>query len=100
MAARDETRIPLLSNTDENGVSESLEPLVEDFEVEYALRTPPRELAHPTTENKSRGTSDNGVGTSTSRRRKHYSGNEMIVAVFVVAFDTKKGAETKVVVEY
>ena len=26
-----------------------------------------------------------------SRRKKHYSGSEMIVAVFVVAFDTKKG---------
>ena len=26
-----------------------------------------------------------------SRRKKHYSGSEMIVAVFVVAFDIKKG---------
>lgn len=26
-----------------------------------------------------------------SRRKKHYSGSEMMVAVFVVAFDTKKG---------
>ena len=27
-----------------------------------------------------------------SRRKKHYSGSEMIVAVFVVAFDIKKGS--------
>ena len=30
-----------------------------------------------------------------SRRKKHYSGSEMIVAVFVVAFDTKKGLYIK-----
>ena len=29
--------------------------------------------------------------TAPSRRKKHYSGSEMIVAVFVVAFDIKKG---------
>ena len=32
-----------------------------------------------------------GVSAVPSRRKKHYSGSEMIVAVFVVAFDAKKG---------
>ena len=90
MATRDETRIPLLLNTDENGVSESLEPLVDNFEVEYALRTPPREVTSQP-DSRSRAVSDNAGGTR--QRRKHYSGNEMIVAVFVVAFDTKKGKQ-------
>lgn len=31
------------------------------------------------------------------RRKKHYSGSEMIVAVFVVAFDTKKGSSLLII---
>jgi hypothetical protein len=35
--------------------------------------------------------SGSGAAAAPSRRNKHYSGSEMIVAVFVVAFDIKKG---------
>ena len=83
MATRDETRIPLLASTDENGETE--EPLIDDVEVEYALRTPPRDGLSGSSP---QGTSDGGRKV----RKKHYSGSEMIVAVFVVAFDTKKGS--------
>ncbi|XP_064398551.1 DENN domain-containing protein 11-like [Halichondria panicea] len=78
MASRDEARIPLLAGTDEYEASQEL---LEDIQVEYAMRTPPREVSgeHLTT------------GGGDIKRRKHYSGSEMIVAVFVVAFDTKKG---------
>ena len=34
------------------------------------------------------------------RKRKHYSGNEMIVAVFVVQFDIRKGIYIHVAIEY
>ncbi len=79
MASRDEARIPLLAGTDEYEASQEL---LEDIQVGYAMRTPPREVSgeHLTT------------GGGDIKRRKHYSGSEMIVAVFVVAFDTKKGA--------
>lgn len=88
MAVRDESRIPLLLNTDDNGDSESSDPLVEDVEVEYALRTPPRQqAARPDSGGKPAG----GAAGNGRVKRTHYSGNEMIVAVFVVAFDTKKG---------
>ena len=81
MASRDEARIPLLAGTDEDEASQEL---LEDIQVEYVMKTPPRarEVSgeHLTT------------GGGDIKRRKHYSGSEMVVAVFVVAFDTKKGA--------
>ena len=74
MAALEE-RIPLLSELEQSTVDD-LRDLQQEFEQEYPLRTPPREVE---------------VSENAGRRRKHFSGNEMIVAVFVVAFDTKKG---------
>ena len=76
MAALEE-RIPLLADAEQPAIDD-LRDLQQEFEQEYPLRTPSREVE--VSENASRRT-----------RRKHYSGNEMIVAVFVVAFDTKKG---------
>ncbi len=77
MAFMDETRIPLLAGTEEDETSQ--EQLQEDVQVEYALMSPPRDSS----EEHASG------GTVKVKRRKHYSGSEMIVAVFVVAFDTK-----------
>ena len=74
-----EDRIPLLSRPEgEEDGGDDLRDLQIEFEKEYPLRTPPR---------------DAGVQSQAQPRGrlKHYSGNEMIVAVFVVAFDTKKG---------
>ena len=86
MAGRDETRIPLLADTDDTE-----QPLLDDIEVEYPLRTPPRDEgsdSQPILTPSSSG----GLGVGGKVRKKHYSGSEMIVVVFVVAFDTKKGA--------
>ncbi len=80
MASRDEARIPLLAGTDEDEASQEL---LEDIQVEYVMKTPPR----------AREVSGEHLTIGGDiKRRKHYSGSEMVVAVFVVAFDTKKGA--------
>ena len=84
-------RLPLLSN--EEGVLEDNE---EDIEVEFrhGKSDGPRSLLEVSN---STGVMRHGASFSadraapSSRKRKHYSGSEMIVAVFVVAFDTKKG---------
>ena len=70
-----EERVPLLSEPEEAAIDD-LRDLQSEFELEYPPRTPPREAE---------------AAEKAGRRKKHYSGNEMIVAVFVVAFDTKKG---------
>lgn len=84
-----EDRLPLLSN--EGGE-------VDDFSVDVQVRF------HGGKGNSSRssgpatgdagprqGASFSADQAAPSRKKKHYSGSEMIVAVFVVAFDTKKG---------
>ena len=74
LARLSDDRVPLLAGEEpESGEEGQLEG---DFESEYALRT--ASLSAP-------------AGRGERRRRKRYSGNELIVAVFVVAFDTKKG---------
>lgn len=78
MATTLEERVPLLLDPAEEEETEDrlpdgdLRQLQEEFERQY----PPR------------GT---GAEEAPPKRKKHYSGNEMIVAVFVVAFHTKKG---------
>ncbi len=80
MALMDETRIPLLAGSEED---ESLqEELQDNVQVEFTLMSPPREPS---------GEHASSVSGAVKVRQKHYSGSEMIVAVFVVAFDTKKG---------
>ena len=67
-------RIPLLADDKLEEAGE----LEGDFDTEYALRK----------------ASDGACSANPAVfpvRRKRYSGNELIVAVFVVAFDTKKG---------
>ena len=78
MATTEEERVPLLLHPVEEEETEDrlpdgdLQQLQEEFEREY----PPRGM---------------GAGEESRKRKKHYSGNEMIVAVFVVEFHTKKG---------
>lgn len=78
MATTEEERVPLLLHPVEEEETENrlqdgdLRQLQEEFEREY----PPRGM---------------GAGEASRKRKKHYSGNEMIVAVFVVEFHTKKG---------
>lgn len=72
--AGEEERVPLLLHPEEQDKlpDGELRQLQEEFERQY----PPREVA---------------AGEVPRKRKKHYSGNEMIVAVFVVEFHTKKG---------
>ena len=87
MASTDDTRVPLLDSEEET-LADILE---DDVEVEFILNSPPRELGSGADKRPPRA-----HGSSLLKaRKKHYSGNEMIVAIFVVAFDTKKGTNVK-----
>lgn len=106
-AITDDARVPLLASQD----SDEFEALKEDVEVRYPRKAPPMKasggansshlLHHQHLEAGVASVSNGGglrseyaaaiMSSSGSRRKKQYSGNEMIVAVFVVAFDTKKG---------
>ncbi len=89
-------RVPLLpaevkeleEEEEDDRLAEDLLELQREFEREYPLRTPPRDnkVAAP----KAGPAGFPGLGADRVRR-KHFSGNEMIVAVFVVVFDTKRG---------
>ena len=83
-------RIPLLPEEqleeEEEWLTRDVKDLQQQFQREYPLRTPPKEVGDEATQ------SGRPASPSTERiRKKHFSGNEMIVAVFVVVFDTKKG---------
>lgn len=101
----DEVRVPLLASRD----STLLDDFQDDLEIRYPLQGAKREVYRP--HRAGDGDKDsqllslhlgNNTGglrrvgselaaASGSRKKKQYSGSEMIVAVFVVAFDTKKG---------
>lgn len=100
----EEVRVPLLASR-ESSLLDDLGELKDDLEVRYPLPPAKKELYWTERVLDGRGShlqqglvgANNGglkrVGSeaSSSRKRKQYSGSEMIVAVFVVAFDTKKG---------
>ena len=84
-------RLPLLSNEED-----ALEDIAEDIRVEFHQTSRringPRSVDDATARSSRGGASFSADNAAPSKRRKkHYSGSEMIVAVFVVAFDTKKG---------
>ena len=96
MARRLEERVPLLSDGEEE--EELGEDDLSDIQVLFqhhrdAERAP---QAAQTVETGGHPSADLAVATEEdatagTRKRKHYSGNEMIVAVFVVQFDIRKG---------
>ena len=94
MARLLEERVPLLSDGEQELLEEDLSDIHVAFQQRRDLERGPQaaqaaesggrpsaDLAAPTEEDATAGT----------RKRKHYSGNEMIVAVFVVQFDIRKG---------
>ena len=87
-----EDRVPLLPETESGVVDSDLDVVVK----KYPLRTPPRDAV--VSLQSSDGVADSSnpqpLADGKKKRKKHYSGNEMIVAVFVTAFDTKRGART------
>ena len=92
MARRLEERVPLLSDGEEQ---ELVEDDLSDIQVSFqrqrdAERAP--QVAH-TAESSGHPSAEptEEDATAGTRKRKHYSGNEMIVAVFVVQFDIRKG---------
>lgn len=111
MATVEEARVPLLSA--QESLPEDSDELKDNFDVNYRLQGPRSYSKLPGPENhtslvllggeeaqegengargklKRVGSEQTAVAGST-RRRQQYSGSEMIVAVFVVAFDTKRG---------
>ena len=93
MARRLEERVPLLS--DEELPEEDLGDVQVSFQqlTERGERAPPStgEYAPRSTPGAAAAGSAAGQLGEAGRKRKHYSGNEMIVAVFVVQFDIRKG---------
>ncbi len=91
----DDIRVPLLTSIDDVSVAD--EELNDDFEVLYSIpRTGLRpDLPSPKGMVEECGDLEGGggkeVGVVPRKKNQHYSGSEMMVAVFVVAFDTKKG---------
>lgn len=97
----DEVRVPLLASRD----STLLDDFQDDLEINYPQQGAKRGVhrSHKAEDRDSQllslGTNNGGLrrvgseqaAASGSRKKKQYSGSEMIVAVFVVAFDTKKG---------
>ena len=85
-----EDRLPLLTNQ---------EDVLEDDAIEIEFHGSKKRGSRSSDALGNSGLGDrHGVSFSSvsgsaapSRRKKHYSGSEMIVAVFVVAFDIKKG---------
>ena len=109
--ATEEARIPLLKAQESLG--EDLDELKDEFDVNYHLQQSTSNRGPYTglgqTENSTlvmlgegeegesggsrpirRAGSEMGA-IARSRKKQQYSGSEMIVAIFVVAFDTKKG---------
>lgn len=106
--ATEEARIPLLAGQD--SLTEDPEELKDDFNVNYRLVDPGgglydssfRPENHDTVllgeEVGSGGGALRRTGSERNampgpKRQQQYSGSEMIVAIFVVAFDTKKGEQ-------
>ena len=99
----DDVRVPLLTSRD----SAMLDELEDDVGVRYPLQGAGKDVYRPGRAGRAgkdsylQGTANNGglrrveselaTASGARRKKKQYSGSEMIVAVFVVAFDTKKG---------
>ena len=83
-------RLPLLSN--EEGALEDDEESIE-VEFRHGKSDGPRglQVTNSTSVTRHGASLSADRAVPSSRKKKHYSGSEMIVAVFVVAFDTKKG---------
>ena len=93
----EEVRVPLLASQDDS-LKDELSELKDDFDVHYPLSHSKDEpLIAVNSERSLGGIESAQQGAEGSllaggrRKNKQYSGSEMIVAVFVVAFDTKKG---------
>lgn len=102
----DEVRVPLLAGSRDSAMLDDFGELKEDLEIRYSLRDAKGELYRPDKVLEGSGASlshlqgtNNGalrrggseLAAAPRKKRQQYSGSEMIVAVFVVAFDTKKG---------
>ena len=89
---RSEERVPLLLER-EASLTEGLDRLQSDIEVEYHVQRNDGQKAFRRggADGARQGSSFLSAVDITRRKKKHFTGNEMIVAVFVVAFDTKKG---------
>lgn len=94
----EEVRVPLLASGDSSLLDEAGE-LEDDLKVHYPLKKDvyQKEKALDARSSHLQQQAYNGglkrvsSEASNSRKKKQYTGSEMIVAVFVVAFDTKKG---------
>lgn len=90
MASRLEERVPLLTDEEQEPAEDDLSDIQVAFKQRHSAHASrvQRDGAVPRS---SESSSHAPGGGSRRRKRKHFSGNEMIVAVFVVQFDIRKG---------
>lgn len=89
MSGRLEERVPLLSD----GEQELQEDDLDDIKISFQ-QSKASENAHPSQtgqESRSLAAGSASLTEDEKARKKHYSGNEMIVSIFVVQFDIRKG---------
>ena len=98
MARRQEERVPLLSDEelpedDLGGIEVSIHQAsrATDGQRAHGRSFPSSSAEFITGSAPSAGEEEGEERETVGRRRKHYSGNEMIVAVFVVQFNIRKG---------
>lgn len=88
-SGRLEERVPLLTDEEEEPAEDDLSDIQVAFKQRHsAYASQARGGGAAPLRNESSGHAPSG---ESRRRRKHFSGNEMIVAVFVVQFDIRKG---------
>lgn len=92
MSGRLEERVPLLSD----GEQELPEDNLEDIQVSFQQSKASENAHQSQTDQESRSLAAGSASLTEDEkanvhRRKHYSGNEMIVSIFVVQFDIRKG---------
>lgn len=92
MSRRLEERVPLLSDGEQELPEDDLDDIQVSFQQpkasEHAHQSPPDQESSSPAAGFAAPTGDEEAN---AQRKKHYSGNEMIVSIFVVQFDIRKG---------
>ncbi|CAI8038692.1 DENN domain-containing protein 11 [Geodia barretti] len=100
MARQQEERVPLLSDEelpedDLGGIQVSISRARDGRRAPHGTSFPSTSAELTSGGSGLSGGEEREEGQTVGRRRKHYSGNEMIVSVFVVQFNIRKGNEVE-----
>ena len=92
MSRRLEERVPLLSDGEQELPEDDLDDIQVSFQQPKASEHAHQSPTDQETSSPAAGfAAPTGDEEANVQRKKHYSGNEMIVSIFVVQFDIRKG---------